>query len=83
MHADALLVAEHTLNGLAGPTTIKNDARPQQMYGDIVRAAQIYNRTMLLIWDCFIVCGLQRFIVSHCIHLIGCAFGCVRRKTFN
>lgn len=62
-HADALLLTEYTLNGI-GPKHNTHINKPRELFGDVVRAAQSYNRTMLLIWDCFFICGLQRFIVS-------------------
>lgn len=28
-----------------------------------IRSGQLFNRTITMLWDCFMVCGLKRFIV--------------------
>lgn len=36
---------------------------PSSVDGQIIRMAQLFNKTTTLLWDCFCVCGLNRFIV--------------------
>lgn len=62
-HADALLATEYTMSH-ANECFIKNIAKPKELFSNIVVAANMYNRTMTLIWDCLVICGLKKYTVS-------------------
>lgn len=64
MMADTILVAQYHIQekGLAGDeltTQISNIGT------ECVRVGHMFNRVISLLWDCFMVCGLKLFIVSH------------------
>lgn len=66
MMADTVLVAQYhiqerkmTVNERNQPTELSN------IRTECVRVAHAVNRTVTLMWDCLMVCGLQNFIVSY------------------
>lgn len=63
LHADALLVTEYTISG-ADESLIQNLIKPDEMIRNTVVAANLYNKSLTLIWDCLVVCGLRKYTVS-------------------
>lgn len=63
--ADTVLVAQYhiqerkkSVNEHNQPTEVSN------IRTESVRVAHMFNRVVTLMWDCLMVCGLQKFIVS-------------------
>lgn len=60
--ADALLVSQYNILGMG----INLDAVTIDVLNvnkEAIRIGQLFNRIITLLWDCFMVCGLKRFIV--------------------
>lgn len=63
--ADTILVAEHdVVTKYYDPDCVK---APRVLDGRVVRVAHLYNKVVVLIWDCLHICGLSKNIVI--IHL--------------
>lgn len=63
MQADALLMSQYDIfesNIDLQTISIKDETKVGK---DRIRIGQLFNRTITLLWDCFAVCGLKRFIV--------------------
>lgn len=68
LQANALLITEYKMSD-ADEEFIKEIKPPGKLMGAIVRAAQLYNRTMLLVSDCLTICELQQqTVVQFCAH---------------
>lgn len=61
MQADVVLMCQYDIEAGVNVQAIKINESAENK--EVIRVGHLFNRTVTLIWDCFMVCGLDKFIV--------------------
>lgn len=61
MQADVVLMCQYDIEAGVNVQAIKINESDENK--EVIRVGHLFNRTVTLIWDCFMVCGLDKFIV--------------------